>query len=149
MQRSDFFLSLILAVFSLIMLVWVIPSQSAPGEQYGLPPATMPMICAAGILVFSLILLLQNRPRKWAPKDEDKPPLTLKPLARTGLNFAIALICLLFMNVAGFVAGGIFVIGAGMLAAGQRSPLIISACSLGIPVLAYLLLRYGLMVSLP
>ena len=108
----------------------------------------MPMVCAGGIIIFSLLLFFKNLPGKWAPRGEDVV-VGREALLKTGLNAAIALAGLLIMHVAGFIAGGVFVIAACMLAAGRRSPVLIAVFSLCVPIVLMLVLRYGLSVYLP
>ncbi len=148
MQRADFLLSLVLTTFSLVMLIWVIPEQTAQAEEYGMSPAAMPMICTGGILILSLVLMFKNLPPRWTTEGRT-PVIGRQALARTGINLAIALVCLLIMDLAGYYAGGVFLTAASMIAAGRRSPLWVGTFALGIPAVVMLVLRHGLSIYLP
>jgi hypothetical protein len=130
------------------MLIWVIPEQAAQAEDYGMSPAAMPMVCAGGILVFSLGLMFKNLPHRWTTEGRT-PVIGKKALIHTGLNLAIALTGLFIMELAGFYPGGVFLIAASMIAAGRRSPLWVGSFALGIPAVVMLVLRYGLSIYLP
>jgi len=148
MQRSDFFLSLFLMIGSLVMLIWVIPQQTATAEGYGMSPAAVPMFCAGGVFVLSLLLMLKNLPHRWT-REGRSALIGKQALVRTGLNLAIALVGLLIINLTGYYIGGVFLIAASMVVAGRRSPLWIGAFALGIPAALMFFLRYGLSLYLP
>ena len=148
MQKADFYLSLVLMAFGLLMAVWIIPGQSVPSEQYGMSPAALPMICAVGITVLSVFMFVKNLPRKWT-QEGSMPVIGRHALIRTGLNIALALVALFFMNTLGFYPGGVFLIASGMLAAGRRSPLWIGVISLLVPAVVMLILDQGLSIALP
>lgn len=148
MQRADFLLSIVLTILCLIMLIWVIPEQAAEAEEYGMSPAAMPMICAGGILILSIVLMIKNRPHMWTTEGRS-PVIGKQALIRTGLNLAIALTGLFIMKLTGYYTGGVFLIAASMIFAGRRSPLWVGAFALGIPAVMMLVLRYGLSIYLP
>ena len=148
MQKADFFLSLVLIAFGLIMAIWVIPGQALPSEQYGMSPAALPMICAIGIVILSFILLMKNLPRKWN-REKCQAVISRVALGRTGRNLAIALASLLIMGLMGYLAAGAFLIIASMLSTGNRSPLRIVLCALIAPTALFVIMRYALSVNLP
>lgn len=149
MRRADFFLSIGLIVFGLVMFMWIIPSQSAPGERSGLPPATMPMLCAAVIVLLSALLLLKNLPAKWSDTKDDITPVSIASLRHIGLYFGIALVGLLITKLVGIFLGGVFLVAASMIAAGKRSPLVVGLWSLLTVTVVYALLWYGLQIPPP
>jgi len=130
------------------MLIWVIPRQTAPTEGYGMSPAAMPMFCAGGIFFLSLLLMLKNLPRAWTSEGR-RALIGKQALVRTGINVAIALVGLLIIDLAGYYAGGVFLIAASMILAGRRSPLWVAVFAIGIPAALMFSLRYGLSVYLP
>lgn len=149
MQRANFYLSLSLIALGLILTLWLIPNQSAPGERYGLPPSTLPMACTVLIIVFSVLLMLQNRPSTWDKKEAGTNPLTPRTLLHIALYFGIAIAGVVTMKYLGFIAGGVVTIAAAMISAGRYSPMSIGIWALGAPAALYVVLWYGLRMPLP
>jgi len=149
MQRMNFYLSLSLIALGLILVFWVIPSQSASGERYGLPPSTLPIACTVLIIVFSVLLMFQNRPGTWDKKEAGANPLTPRILRHIALYFGISIAGVLTMKYLGFTAGGVLTIAAAMISAGRHSPLSIAIWALGAPAALYIVLWYGLRMPLP
>ena len=51
MKKADIVTALFLLVTGLVMIFIIIPAQTYPGEEYGVPPATVPtaaMVVARG-----------------------------------------------------------------------------------------------------
>jgi hypothetical protein len=147
MQRTDFFLSIGLIVFGLLMAIWIVPSQSAPAPEFGMPPAALPIACSVLLAGLGLGLLFKNLPKTWTAGE--KSVFSAGSLKSVGLNFGLSLAGLLIMGWLGFVAGGIFVIAASMLCYGQRSPVVVGSLSLLAPLAIFLFFRYGLLIKLP
>ncbi|KIX11272.1 tripartite tricarboxylate transporter TctB family protein [Dethiosulfatarculus sandiegensis] len=147
MQRTDFFLSIGLIVFGLLMAIWVAPSQCAPAPEFGMPPAALPVACSVLLVGLGLGLLYKNLPKTWSGKE--KTVFSAGSLKSVGLNFGLSLAGLLIMAWLGFIAGGFFIVAASMLCYGQRSPVIVGSFSLLVPLAVFLFFRYGLLIKLP
>ena len=149
MRKADIVTAIFLLVTGLVMIFIIIPSQTYPGEEYGVPPATVPTAAMAVVTVMAGILLSQRLFGK--NKTETDTPAPMKRfqwlhIARyTSLLFA-GLAAIKFLH---FIPGGILILAILMFVTGQRKPLTILLVAVPIPCLVYAALWYGLRIPLP
>lgn len=85
---QDFFLGLFIVCFSVILLVWAIPTQVNDAGSFGLPPSLAPRSLAWVMIACGTILVLQN----------------LKPSAnRDSLKLKEVLFLVMFIVATGFM----------------------------------------------
>ena len=149
MKKADIVTSLFLIVTGLVMIFVIIPAQTYPGEEYGVPPATVPTAAMSVVTVMAGILLAQRViGRRKIAKD------TPSPLKRSEWMHIAGFTALLFAGLAAikflhFIPGGILILAVLMIITGQRKPLTIILVSVPIPFLVYAALWYGLRIPLP
>ena len=149
MKKADIVTALFLLVTGLVMIFVIIPAQTYPGEEYGVPPATVPTAAMAVVTVMAGILLVQRLlERRKNEKDTPSPMKRLQWLHIAGFT------ALLFAGLAAikflhFIPGGILILAVLMIITGQRKALTIILVSVPIPFLIYAALWYGLRIPLP
>lgn len=149
MKKADIVTSLFLMVTGLVMIFVIIPAQTYPGEEYGVPPATVPTAAMSVVTVMAGILLAQCLIGR--RKNEKDTP---SPIKRSEWLHIAVFTALLFAGLAAikflhFIPGGILVLAVMMIITGQRKPLTIILVSVPIPFLVYAALWYGLRIPLP
>ena len=149
MKRADIITAILLLVTGLVMIFVIIPGQTYPGEEYGVPPATVPTAAMALVTVMAGILLVQRLLDK-KKNQKDTPP----PMKRLQWLHIAGFTLLLFAGLAAikflhFIPGGILILAVLMIIAGQRKSLTILLVSVPIPFLVYAALWYGLRIPLP
>jgi hypothetical protein len=149
MKKADIVASIFLLVTGLVMIFIIIPAQTYPGEEYGVPPATVPTAAMAVVTVMAGILLIQRLlARKKSETDTSSPIKRFQWLHVAGFT------ALLFAGLAAikflhFIPGGILILAGLMIVCGQRKPLTIIFVSVPVPCLVYAALWYGLRIPLP
>lgn len=111
---------LCLSGFALIAFVWIIPAQVS-GGGLGLDPGFLPRLCAAGI---GLLVIADGAQRLLRGQHGEAYPAGWSALARIASLAAFGGVVLQF---AGITASALVTIPIGMLALGERRPLLISA----------------------
>lgn len=149
MRKADIVTAIFLLVTGLVMIFIIIPAQTYPGEEYGVPPATVPTAAMAVVTVMAGILLIQRL--LGSRKTETDTPAPMKRFqwlhiaGFTALLFA-GLAAIKFLH---FIPGGILILAGLMIVTGQRKPLTILFVAVPIPFLVYAALWYGLRIPLP
>lgn len=139
-RKTDILTGLVLAVFSLVMLVVVIPAQiPKSADPTSLPPAFMANLTMGIILGLSLLLILKAV--LWGTREGGSV------IMRRGLNwFAFVVISLvgsgLLIRYLGFLWGGIMVIGGYMACMGQRRLTVLLPVSIGAAGVCYGVLKF-------
>lgn len=149
MKKADIVTALFLLVTGLVMIFVIIPAQTYPGEEYGVPPATVPTAAMAVVTVMAGILLVQRLlERRKNEKDTPSPMKRLQWLHIAGFTILLfaGLAAIKFLH---FIPGGILILAVLMIIAGQRKVLTIILVSVPIPFLIYAALWYGLRIPLP
>jgi len=138
----------LLFITSLVFLLVVIPNETAPGEEYGMPPSFLPNIIMIVIGVLSAALLLLNLFGN--KKEESDPvPITAKNWLHLLIFAVIIMSSLLLMTVIGFIASGALMIAAYMIYMGKRKVIPVVLTSIITPIFIYGLLWYGFTILLP
>ncbi len=138
----------LLFITSLVFLLAVIPNETAPGEEYGMPPAFLPNIIMIVIGVLSAALLLLNLLGK-KKQESDPVPITANNWLHLLIFAVIILASLLLMTAIGFIASGALMIAAYMIYMGQRKIIPILLTSIITPIFIYYMLWYGFTILLP
>ncbi|MGD8294769.1 MAG: tripartite tricarboxylate transporter TctB family protein [Desulfobacterales bacterium] len=147
MKKADIVAAVFLLVTGLVMIFIIIPAQTYPGEEYGVPPATVPTAAMVVVTVMAGILLIQRLLEK---KNSEKP----SPMKRSQWLHIAGFTALLFAGLAAlkflhFIPGGILILAGLMIITGQRNPLTVIFIAVPIPCLVYAALWYGLRIPLP
>ena len=146
MARSDLASGLVLAVVGVVLAVFVILGESAPGDEGEIAPAFMP---AAAALTIALLGALQAvgalRGGAALAAEEGAWPLFL---AAAGIALAAATALVAWV---GFVAGGALTVVALGLAMGARGPARwwLLGVAVALPGLTHALAWHGLRLALP
>lgn len=114
---------LCLTGFALLTLFWIIPSQVS-GGGLGLDPGFLPRLCAAAMGILVVADGLHRLRRTPLPKAY---PTDWSALIRIGI---CALVGAVVLQVAGVAAAALIVVPAGMLALGERRPVLIAATTI-------------------
>lgn len=147
MRKADIAAACFLIVLGLLMILVIIPAQTEPGEEYGVPPATVPM-AATGLVTVMALLLLIKRIRERGLDDEPNP-IRSRQWLHIGLYTVLLLAGLALIKLLHFIPGGIVFIAGLMIITGQRKPVTITLVSGLTPGLVYCALWYGLRIPLP
>ena len=149
MKKADIITALFLLVTGLMMIFVIIPAQTYPGEEYGVPPATVPTAAMAVVTFMAGILLVQRLlDRRKNKKDTPSPMKRSQWLHIAGFTVLLSagLAAIKFLH---FIPGGILILAVLMIITGQRRPLTIILVSVPTPFLIYAALWYGLRIPLP
>ncbi len=150
MRKVDIITALFLLVTGLLMIFVIIPAQTYPGEEYGIPPATVPTAAMVLITLMAGIILIQ----RLREKDNNKKEDTVSPFTSSQWLHITGFTVLLFLGLGAikffhFIPGGILILAVLMFITGQRKILTIIIVSVPIPFLVYAALWYGLRIPLP
>ncbi len=142
MKRANAISGLCLCVFSVVMLAVVIPAQISTGPAGMMSPRLVPNMMMITIFVLSAFLVLGNLRQDRA--QDAPPPISraeMKALLRIAGVFAAAIG---LYEAFGALAGGSSLVILGLLALGERRPLVIGGITLtlltGLWVLFYKIL---------
>lgn len=129
MRRANVLSGMVLTAFSLVMLFVVIPWQIDPAPAGMISTRLVPNMMMIAIAALSVVLTVTNL-RPWDGADEPSP-ITLADLRmvlRIGGLFAVAIVLYL---LTGPLPAGFVLVSGGLLALGERRPLLL----IGMPVL--------------
>ena len=134
----------VLALFGIVLLVWIIPANTED-TGYGLSPALLPNVLATLILLFSLILLWQT----WHSCNIENPTILPRHLLRLAAFFVIFFGSFPLMELIGFFPGAAVTLLLLQLMCGQRSIPWLIGVSLGLSVVTGAAMIYVMQVPLP
>jgi len=147
-MKKDTISSAVLFIAGLVFIFIIIPRQSSPGDEFGMPPALLPTVAMIIITVLAFVQFLKTLV---ARKREADNSVDVSP--RNWLNLLIYAVLLFLslgaMKFLGFIPGGIFAIVAFSLLMGNRNPFTIALMSIPPPLIVFLALRYGLKIPMP
>jgi hypothetical protein len=92
-------------------IIWLIPSQTTSGAVLGLPPAFLPTVCAAAIIVLAGVGLSV---RLWKP--EPIRPERVAPWWPAALVLGVAIVGVLALQYLGSFASGLVTVALGLAA---------------------------------
>ncbi len=149
MKKTDIVTALFLLATGLVTIFVIIPAQTYPGEEYGVPPATVPTAAMGLVTVMAGMLLIQRLlERRKSEKDTPSPLQRLQWLHIAGFT-ALLSAGLAAIKYLHFIPGGILILAVLMIVSGQRKVLTIILIAVPIPFLVYAALWYGLRIPLP
>lgn len=141
MRRANMISGSVLAVFGLLMLVFVIPAQIEAGPAGMMSPRLVPQMMMGLTVALACLLVVHNA---MAPDDGEPHPVTrgeYMALLKIGAVFALAIV---LFKLAGPLPAGIAIVLGSLLALGERRPLVLvlmpAVMMLGLWVLFYRLL---------
>ena len=74
MKKANLVAGIVLLIFSVALLFWLIPWQVEEAFEGQVSPQLLPQICAIGIGVLSVVLIVGNHTAFTEPGAEDEPP---------------------------------------------------------------------------
>lgn len=138
MKKAELVSGLVLLTFGIALWIYLIPWQIAVSPGATISPRMMPRICAAAIMLFSLMLIGQS----WLALRRDGGGAPV--FSRAELLAAVAVVALIGLASGLFVLfgplpAGLAVIVLPMLALGERRILMITLLPAGLLAGAWLL----------
>lgn len=119
MRTANLISGVVLLVFGLLLLFWLIPWQVEEAFGGEVSPRLLPQICAAGICVLSVILIVTNVRADADPVDA-KPPITWFQ-ARAALIIAVLLAVGIYVfTLAGPIPATLLLLVGVLFAMGER-----------------------------
>lgn len=149
LRRVDIASGVAFCVFSLLLLFWIIPSQTESGQWHGLAPSFIPMLIAGGIGLSAVGLLVQALMSRGAEAEEEPLPIGKRELGMTAISIGIIFAGLLITSYVGMWLGGPLTIAALMIFMGQRRWTIVLPTSVLPVAVVYVVATYVLRTPLP
>lgn len=125
MRRANVVSGVALALFGLVMLLFVIPAQIDPGPEGIVSPRLVPSMMMILVTALAVLLVVTSRRGTGGGAAEGAPIISRSELAallELGAVFALALG--LHLLVSPLAGGAALVVGA-LLALGERRPLVL------------------------
>ena len=135
MPKADLIAGVVLMVFGLLMLFWIIPTQTEQDTGAAVPPSLLPQICVTGITILAGILCINSLRGK---SLENKPPKLKEWAAMAAIIIILTVGATLFTLVHPAVAGA-FISLATMLYMGERRIYLLIMLPGGLVLSIYLL----------
>lgn len=156
-KKRDNLVSGGVALWSLVFLLWVIPTFTPPYPGYGVSSALLPNVAFVSILVLSLLsigLNLFSHLRSKATESEQGPSGDIPSEEKVHLwhlaGFMIPCILLMpAMKWIGFIPSGLLFMLLLQYLCGQRRALTMALVAAGTVGFLYAAMRYGLNVPMP
>lgn len=144
MARSELASGVILALAGLVLAIWVIPMESAPGDEGEIAPGFMPSAAAITLVLLGALLALSAL----RADAQDAGPVGWLFLlgAAVGLAASVGVIA-----VTGFKIGGAVTVATLGFIMGARGAARwwMLAIAIALPVLTHTLAWHGLRLALP
>ena len=121
MRKANFIAGIVLLAFSLLLLFWLIPTQVEEVFDGQVSPKLLPQICAIGIGLLSIVLIVTNaRAPEGESGDDGGAPITLFEFrAMLVIASMLGLAIFLFTTTGPVVAALVMMTGI-MFAMGER-----------------------------
>jgi len=134
--RTDLAAGLVLVALSLIALLWLIPQHTeAVASGFDIAPGFFPNLAAGVVLLLALGHTAQHLWRRKAVADHAPDPQGSRILAELAIWALVAAATLAGLTRIGFVPTAALLIALGMVAAGARRWLLITAVTVAVPLL--------------
>ncbi len=133
-----------LALFGLILLVWIIPANTEE-TGYGLSPALLPYALAFLILFTSLILLWQT----WRTRNMGRSTILPRHLIRLAAFSVIFFGAFPLMELVGFLPGAMITLLLLQLMCGQRKLPWLFGIAVGLSLAVWAAMVYVMQIPLP
>ncbi len=156
-RRTDIVSGLILAVVSVLLLVWIIPANTSPPQsENNLSPAFLPSLAALVMLTLAVLLAIVS----WTspPGDPDARHeefgdeargLGLGEMADIAIWSAFAAAMMAGFLTIGFLATAVAALVLMMLYTGERRPIPIAAVAIALPLALQQIAWHAFTVQLP
>ena len=156
MHRSDMASGLIVVLFSLLLLLWILPNYGGQGFGQGLAPQFMPSVGAYAMLICGVLLVGQTASRmrhaRTSPEEATVDRSSDDAFWRWGLFvlWPIAYVSVAILAIAsiGLIYSGPFIIAAMLVLIGVRQPVVILLAALIPPMLIYILAVYLMRIGI-
>ena len=144
MRTNDIWSAVVLFAGSLLLLLWVIPSQADDASAIGLPPSFLPNVSAVTMAAMAVILFVQTYRRA----DISPPGM----VARDWLDLlgwgAASLVMMGLLKWVGFLAAATFIVAVALLTVRYRGIVLIAGVSVGSAVVIQQLLKHTMGIVL-
>lgn len=141
-------IGIILFIFSLLLFVYIIPTQVKYSGTKTINPKTVPSLWTAVIMILSIASFINGWRTRNAPNQETVSVTTKELKLVLFTIFCIAL-CAFGMKYLPYLVVTIVVLIGMMVVFGQRNKLKIAIAGIGVPVLIYCLFVFALHLRLP
>ncbi len=157
-MRKETIVNILIALASVLGLVWIIPAQTPAYPGYGVPASLVPNVATGFILFLALLSLgrsavlhLMARRGGEASSDRERPVAEADRVHPRHLAlFMIPCVLLMpAMQWGGFIPAGIAFMLLIQFLCGQRKPLPLALVSIGAVGVMYATMMYGLGVPMP
>lgn len=156
-RRTDIVSGLVLAAFSILLLVWIIPANtSAPQSEHNLSPAFLPSLAALVMLTLAALLALvswftpaRDVDTRHEEFGDEARGLGLAETTDIAVWSAFAVAMMTGFLTVGFLVTAIAALTLMMLYAGERRPVMITAVALAVPVALQQIAWHAFTVQLP
>lgn len=119
MRTANLISGVVLLIFGLLLLFWLIPWQVEEAFGGEVSPRLLPQICAIGICILSVILIITNL-RSGTDPVGTKPPITWFE-ARAAIVIAVLLAAGIYLfTIAGPVPSSLLLVVGVLFAMGER-----------------------------
>lgn len=148
MRRQEFIVNLLLMAASLFCIAYVIPVWSPEPEDLGLAPATLPTLLCGLVFVLALLQAIKGWRLgiDWGARGV---PISKGVVVHLIRYFAVMLCIFPAWSYLGFLGGSVVVLFLLYAVTGIRNKVVTGLICVGLPVVCYLLLQYGLRIPTP
>lgn len=158
--KTKAFSNLVISILLLIFEVWAYLQARGFRQVKGayVQAATFPIIMVLGMMIFTVVLLIQSIIKVWVgmkPTDFDAEPApTLNPLKNRGVAAAFFVIALcvvytLLFDKLGYVLDSAIISAVIMWLIGKRKPLTVVLVSVLVPLVMWIVFYKFLSVNIP
>lgn len=121
MKKANLVAGILLLVFSLALLFWLIPTQVEDAFEGQVSPQLLPQICAIGIGLLAISLIVSNFGAFSSASGNDEPPALSWPEVRAWLVISVLLgLAIWVFTLAGPIAACVLLITGVLFAMGER-----------------------------
>lgn len=131
MGRADLIGGAAITVVGLLLIFWVIPTWTAHGMYYGLPPTFFPTVMATGMTASAAALTIQAWLRRRREAEAGQPAVSRWNLLMFLIAAAIILGGVIAIDYIGVLIAGPVMMAALMIFLGERNPFLIVLTSGG------------------
>ncbi|WP_077073874.1 tripartite tricarboxylate transporter TctB family protein [Mailhella massiliensis] len=147
MYRTHILSSLFSILFGIILLVWIIPTQTPEWPGYGMPASMLPNILAWIIIISASINLIKVFLTGYGKGQE--APLSPRMFAHLLGFVAILAAAMPLMSLCGYFIGGAIIMLTLCLLCGERNPIRLIIVAAATLLVIWAALWKGLSVLLP
>ena len=121
MKKANLVSGILLLIFSLVLFFWLIPWQVEEAFDGQVSPRLLPQICAIGIGILSLVLIVENWSAFTEPGAKEAPPALSWTEVRAWLVISVLMALAIWVfTLAGPIAACVLLIAGVLFAMGER-----------------------------